>query len=187
MAENLLKWRLLCATRKVSICRPARKATCTHVVRSPFVGYVQGRRFTEQFFATDGWFNTGDRARLDANGYVRIIGRSKDIIIRGGENVPVKEIEDLMLRHSKVLSVALVGVPHVRFGEVSCACVIPEPGEDFTLDELRAFLAELQVTQQFWPEQLELMDEFPTTASGKVQKFRLREMVGSLQPAPVRA
>src|SRR6266568_4146264 len=142
-----------------------------------FVGYVQGARFTEKCFTADGWLMTGDRARRDGDGYIRITGRSKDIIIRGGENVPVKEIEDVVLCHPKVRNVALVGVPDARLGEVGCACVLLETGEALTLDELRTFLAEQKVTRQFWPERLELMSEFPTTPSGKVQKFQLREML----------
>jgi len=148
-----------------------------------FVGYVQGARFTERCFTADGWLKTGDRARRDADGYIRITGRTKDIIIRGGENVPVKEIEDVVLRHPKVLNVALVGVPDERLGEVGCACIILEPGETLALDELQIFLTEQQVTRQFWPERLELMSEFPMTPSGKVQKFHLREMLARTQSA----
>lgn len=142
-----------------------------------FAGYVQGRRFTEQFFDADGWFDTGDRARMDAAGYIRITGRTKDLIIRGGENIPVKEIEDVIIGHPKVRNVALVAVPDPRLGETACACIIPEPGETLTLEELRDYLAKQQVTRQFWPEHLLLLEEFPTTPSGKVQKFHLREMV----------
>jgi non-ribosomal peptide synthetase component E (peptide arylation enzyme) len=84
-----------------------------------FAGYVQG--FTEQSFTPDGWFVTGDRGVMDAEGYIRITGRSKDIIIRGGENIPVKEIEDLLVQHPKVRSIALVGAPDPRMGEIGCA------------------------------------------------------------------
>lgn len=153
---------------------------------SMFAGYVQGRRFTEQSFTPDGWFNTGDRAVMDADGYIRLSGRSKDII-RGGENVPVKEIEDVLLRHPKVRGAALVGAPDPRLGEIGCACIIPEPGEPPTLEELRAHLAQQQVTRQFWPERVELVSEFPMTPSGKVQKFKLREMVQATAVAPASA
>jgi len=149
-----------------------------------FAGYVQGRHFTEQFFTADGWFNTGDRAVMDADGYIRISGRTKDIIIRGGENVPVKEIEDVLLRHPAVRNVALVATPDPRLGELGCACIIPEPGQKLTLDAMRTYLAEQQVTRQFWPERVELVDEFPMTPSGKVQKFRLREIVQTRAATP---
>jgi cyclohexanecarboxylate-CoA ligase len=139
-----------------------------------FAGYVQGRRFTEQCFTPDGWFATGDRARMDADGFIRISGRTKDLVIRGGENVPVKEIEDVLIRHPAVRNVAVVGMPDPRLGEVGCACVILEPGATLALDNLRTFLAEQQVTRQFWPERLVVLDAFPMTPSGKIQKYQLR-------------
>jgi acyl-CoA synthetase (AMP-forming)/AMP-acid ligase II len=144
-----------------------------------FAGYVQGREFTQQFFTPDGWFATGDRGVMDAAGYVRITGRSKDIIIRAGENVPVREIEDVLLQHPNIRSAALVGVPDARVGEIGCACIIMEPGETLSLPEMRAFLAARQVTRQFWPERIQVMDAFPTTPSGKVQKFQLRQMLAA--------
>jgi cyclohexanecarboxylate-CoA ligase len=146
-----------------------------------FAGYVQGRRFTEQCFTPDGWFATGDRATMDPMGFVRITGRRKDIIIRGGENIPVKEIEDLLLRHPRVRGVAIVGLPDPRLGEIACACIIPESSEAFTLEQMRTFLNDERVTRSFWPERLEYMDEFPMTPSGKVQKFRLRELLAARQ------
>ena len=139
-----------------------------------FVGYVQGRDFTSGFYHDD-WFMTGDRARLDEDGYLRITGRSKDLVIRGGENVPVKEIEDLLLRHPDVAGVAIVGKPDPRLGEIACAFVLPVEGRTPTLGELTELLAGEKVTKQFWPEALVLIEEFPTTPSGKVQKFKLRE------------
>jgi cyclohexanecarboxylate-CoA ligase len=141
-----------------------------------FAGYSQGRAVTERFFDEEGWFTTGDRATKDRDGFIRITGRSKDLIIRGGENVPVKEIEDVLIRHPKVRGVALVALPDARLGEIGCACVMPDSGGAPSLHELCTFLAEQQVTRQFWPESLLVVAEFPMTPSGKVQKFRLREI-----------
>jgi acyl-CoA synthetase (AMP-forming)/AMP-acid ligase II len=120
-------------------CAPSQEGDLYTRGACMFAGYVQGRRFTERFFTPDGWFVTGDRGVLDAAGYIRITGRSKDIIIRGGENIPVKGIEDLLLQHPKVRSIALVGLPDPRLGEIGCACIIPECDETLTLEELREF------------------------------------------------
>jgi acyl-CoA synthetase (AMP-forming)/AMP-acid ligase II len=144
-----------------------------------FAGYSQGRSLTARFFDAEGWFDTGDRATADADGFIRITGRSKDLIIRGGENVPVKEIEDVLIRHPGVRNVALVAVPHPRLGEVGCACVVPDGSARPSLGELCAFLDDQRVTRQFWPEQLLVLDALPLTPSGKVQKFLLREMAAA--------
>ncbi len=141
-----------------------------------FVGYIQGRELTESCFR-DGWFDTGDRAVMDDDGYISISGRTKDIIIRGGENVPVKEVEDVLLRHPGVAGVALIAKPHERLGEVGCAVIVPDGEPAPTLDELTGFLDEQGVTKQFWPEALATVDAFPMTPSGKIQKYQLRELV----------
>ncbi len=145
--------------------------------RGPFTfrGYIQGRRFTDRYFDESGWFETGDRARLDEDGFIRITGRTKDLINRGGENIPIKEIEDLLLRHPAVREVALVGYPDHRLGERAAAFVVLEAGHTFAIEDLRGHLREHGVTPQFWPERVEVRDRFPTTPSGKVQRFRLRE------------
>ncbi len=142
-----------------------------------FVGYIQGRELTESCWR-DGWFDTGDRAIKDADGYISISGRTKDIVIRGGENVPVKEVEDVLLRHPGVANVAVIAQPDERLGEIGCA-VIVAVGAPPTLADLTAFLAEQKVTPQFWPEALRVVDEFPMTPSGKIQKYRLRQLVES--------
>ncbi|MFZ0217791.1 MAG: AMP-binding protein [Candidatus Dormiibacterota bacterium] len=145
--------------------------------RGPFTfrGYVQGRRFSDQYFDEDGWFDTGDRARLDEEGFVRITGRTKDLILRGGENIPLKEIEDLLMRHPAVREAVLIGYPDARLGERACAFLVLEAGAALGLDEVRGHLREHGVTPQFWPERIELRDGFPTTPSGKIQRFRLRD------------
>ncbi|MGH3322248.1 MAG: AMP-binding enzyme [Streptosporangiaceae bacterium] len=112
-------------------------------------------------------------------------GRSKDIIIRGGENIPVLEVETLLLEHCALRNVAVVAVPDPRLGEKACACVVCEPGLTFTMAEMTAWLESHKLTPQYWPELLRVLDEFPTTASGKTQKFRLREMVAGEEHAPV--
>lgn len=140
-----------------------------------FAGYIQGRAFTAQFFDAEGFFDSGDLARRDEEGYITITGRAKDIIIRGGENLPVKEIEDVLAAHPAVREAVVVGVPDQRLGERACACVCLRPGTTLTLDDLRAHFAAHRVTKQFWPEELAIYDEFPRTPAGKIQKFKLRE------------
>ena len=149
-----------------------------------FVGYVQGRSFTEACYSPDGWFMTGDRARIDGDGYIRITGRTKDLVIRGGENVPVKEVEDMIVRHPDVRAAAVVGVPHERLGEVGCAFVICTEGRTLTMPGLRDHLERAGVTRQFWPEELCVIEEMPMTPSGKIQKFRLRELAVRIATAP---
>ena len=123
-----------------------------------------------------GWFDTGDLARMDAQGYIRIAGRSKDIIIRGGENIPVVEVEGLLYRHPAVAEVAVVGFPDTRLGERACAYVRLHDGASLTLAELVAHLEAQKMARQYMPERLEIVGELPRTPSGKIQKFKLREM-----------
>ncbi|MDW5596540.1 AMP-binding protein [Conexibacter stalactiti] len=124
-------------------------------------------------FDRDGWFRTGDVAVIDDEGCVRIAGRAKDVIVRGGENISAKEVEDLLFEHPAVREVAVVGYPDAVLGERACAVVVAD-GE-LTLPELVAFLRAREVANQKLPERLELVAELPKTSSGKVQKFRLRE------------
>ena len=149
------------------------------LVRGPsqFVGYCKRPDFTRESYTADGWFRTGDRGRLDAEGYLAITGRAKDLIIRGGENIPVVEVENVLFTHPKVAGVAVVGMPDPRLGERACAVVIPRPGASLTLAELAAWLQDRQLARQKFPERLEIVSEFPMTPSGKIQKFRLRQLV----------
>jgi len=148
---------------------------------SNFVGYL--RRPQHYNHDADGWFDTGDLARMDADGYVRITGRAKDIIIRGGENIPVVEIEGLLFRHPAVQAVAIVAMPDPRLGERACAFVVPKQGQSFSFETMTAFLTEQKVARQYLPERLEIIDELPVTPSGKVQKFKLREAAQALSAA----
>ena len=122
------------------------------------------------------------------DGYLNITGRTKDVIIRGGENIPVAYVENVLYEHPDVTAVALVGLPDPRLQERACAVVVLkpalDPGKGFTMDDMRAFLADKGVARQYWPERLELMSELPRTASGKIRKFELRDM---LQPTAVPA
>lgn len=125
----------------------------------------------------DGWFDTGDLAHLDADGYLRISGRSKDVIIRGGENIPVFEVESLLYKHPAVLQVAVVAYPDERLGERACAVVVPRPGQSIDLPEIVRFLKAEKVAMQYVPEKLLVLEAMPATPSGKIQKFKLREIV----------
>ena len=125
----------------------------------------------------EGWFDTGDLARLDAQGYVRITGRSKDVIIRGGENIPVVEIESLLYRHPAIAMAAIVAYPDERLGERACAVVVLKPGQSLDLPGLVDYLKSQKIALQYIPEKLEIRDAMPATPSGKIQKFKLREIL----------
>jgi cyclohexanecarboxylate-CoA ligase len=142
---------------------------------SLFVGYWERPALTREAWTPDGWFITGDRGRIDRDGYLSITGRSKDLIIRGGENISPVEIENLLYTHPKVQAVAVVGASDPRLGERVCAVVVPRPGQRVELAELVAFLESRQLARFKLPERLELVEELPMTPSGKIQKFKLRE------------
>src|SRR5437870_200991 len=147
---------------------------------SQFVGYWKRDQFTRDAHTPDGWFKTGDRALIDADGYVAITGRAKDLIIRGGENISVAEVENLLYMHPKIQNVAVVAMPDPRLVERACAFVIPKPGESITLAELVAYLDARQLARHKFPERLEVVSEFPMTPSGKIQKYRLREAIARM-------
>ena len=146
-------------------------------VRAPsnFGGYLK----RPQWNGTDGdgWFDTGDLARMDANGYIRISGRSKDVIIRGGENIPVCEIEALLYKHPAIAQVAIVAYADQRLGERACAVVVSKPGLQLDFANMVAFLKDQKVAVQYIPERLVVRDAMPATPAGKIQKFRLRDML----------
>jgi cyclohexanecarboxylate-CoA ligase len=144
---------------------------------SQMLGYVKRSALTAGAVDEDGWFDTGDLARMGSDGHVRITGRSKDIIIRGGENIPVAEIEALLYEHPLVVDVAVVSYPDERLGERACAVVVPAEGATPSLEDLVSYLAAAGVSRTYWPERLEIRPELPRTASGKVQKFALRHEV----------
>ena len=142
---------------------------------SNFGGYLKRPHLNDT--DADGWFETGDLARLDAAGYVRITGRSKDVIIRGGENIPVVEVEALLYRHPAVAQAAIVAYPDERLGERACAVVVTKPEASLDLAALVDFLKSQKIAVQYIPERLVVLDAMPATPSGKIQKFKLREML----------
>lgn len=145
------------------------------LVRGPqmFLGYY--KRPDIPTVDAHGWLDTGDLAYLDEEGYIRINGRTKDIIIRGGENIPVVEIESLLFAHPAVADAAIVGFPDPRLGERSCAYVILKPGAKLSLADVHEWLAQHKTAKQYWPERLQLIEQMPRTLTGKIQKFVLRE------------
>jgi len=150
---------------------------------SVFVGYLKRPQLNA--FTADGWLETGDLARMYQDGYIRITGRSKDVIIRGGENLPVVEIESILFKHPAVAQIAIVAMPDPRLGERPCAYVRLRPGASLTLPDIQAFLQEQGVSRSFMPERIEIIEEMPMTASGKIQKFLLRERASSLRAGSI--
>ncbi|MGO4527386.1 cyclohexanecarboxylate-CoA ligase [Microvirga sp. 2MCAF35] len=140
---------------------------------SNFVGYLKRPELDST--NAEGWFDTGDIARMDEDGYIRIAGRSKDIIIRGGENIPVVEIEGILFKHPNIAGVAIVGYPDERLGERACAYVTLKEGATLAFEEMTSYLKEQKMAVQYIPERLEIVEELPRTPSGKIQKFKLRE------------
>ena len=141
------------------------------------LGYWREPERTAATIDAEGRHHTGDLGRLDADGYLRVTGRLKDIIIRGGTNISAGEVEGHLIAHPKIRQVAVVGYPDVRLGERACAIVVPTPGAVPTLPEITEFLrTERNIATQKLPERLVLVGELPMTASGKVQKFRLRDL-----------
>jgi cyclohexanecarboxylate-CoA ligase len=131
----------------------------------------------------DDWFDTGDLASIDERGYVKIDGRSKDVIIRGGENIPVVEIEALLYKHPAVAQVAIVAYPDERLGERGCAVIVTRSDQSIDFKEMVDFLKSHKVTLQYIPERLMILDQMPSTPSGKIQKFKLREVVKERLPS----
>ncbi|MFN3376111.1 MAG: AMP-binding protein [Burkholderiaceae bacterium] len=137
-------------------------------------GYWGDETKTREAIDAEGWMHTGDLATMDAEGYVNIVGRIKDMVIRGGENIYPREIEEFLYRHPKVQDVQVVGVPDARFGEELCAWIVPRPGQQITEDEIRDF-CKGQIAHYKVPRYLRFVDGFPMTVTGKIQKFKIRE------------
>jgi fatty-acyl-CoA synthase len=136
--------------------------------------YFENSEATGKTIDAEGWLHTGDLCSMDARGYTKIEGRLKDMIIRGGENIYPREIEELLFRHDSVGEVAVVGLPDEKFGEIVGAFLRPAPGAEINRDELFAYLRE-HLSPQKTPSKWFQIEEFPLTGSGKIQKFVLRD------------
>ncbi|MBI4334742.1 MAG: AMP-binding protein [Chloroflexi bacterium] len=137
-------------------------------------GYFRDPEATWKAWSKDGWFRMGDLAKLDEEGYLTIVGRKKDMIIRGGQNIYPVEIENILVTHPKVLSIALVGMPDTVLGEKACAYIVPKEGQTFTFEEMVAFLKEKGIAGFKLPERLEVIDRMPMVAEGqKIDKKTL--------------
>ncbi|MGA1835326.1 AMP-binding protein [Herbiconiux sp. 11R-BC] len=146
-----------------------------------FLGYLDRPDLTAEVFTPDGWYKTGDLGVVDADGYLHVTGRVKDVINRGGEKVPVVEIENLLFTHPRVADVAIVAMPDPRLGERACAFVVTAAGQDaLGFGEMQQFLAAARVSKYYWPERLELIDALPRNPVGKIQKNLLRERIAAL-------
>ena len=142
------------------------------------LGYLDEPALTAKDFDAGGWYYSGDLARELPDGSIRIVGRLKDIIVRGGQNISAREVEEYLLAHPAVHAVAVVGVPHARLGETGCAVVVLKPSLTLTLPEVTAFLVEKGIARYKLPERLENWPSLPMTPSGKIQKFLIRNMLG---------
>ncbi|MFE2357001.1 AMP-binding protein [Streptomyces parvulus] len=146
---------------------------------SVMLGYWEEPGKTAEAIDAGRWMHTGDLAVMREDGYVEIVGRIKDMIIRGGENIYPREVEEFLYGHPKIADVQVVGVPHERYGEEVLACVVPrDPADPLTLEELRAY-CDGQLAHYKVPSRLQLLDSFPMTVSGKVRKVELRERYGA--------
>ena len=143
---------------------------------SVHLGYHKNPAADAELFTADGWFRTGDLGQFDSAGNVKIVGRLKEMINRGGKKFFPREIEEILYTHPKIIHAAIVGVPDPRLGERNCLCVIPRPGATLSLEEVVAFLRDGIATYKL-PEEIEIFDEFPFTPSGKIQRHALTRQV----------
>jgi fatty-acyl-CoA synthase len=156
-----------------TVPRDARGELCTRGY-SVMAGYWEDAERTAETIDSDGWMHTGDLATMDDDGYVNIVGRIKDMVIRGGENVYPREVEEFLYAHPDIADVQVIGVPDQRYGEELMAWVIPRGGATLDADAVRAF-CQGRIAHYKVPRYVKLVDGFPMTVTGKVQKFRMRE------------
>ncbi|EKI9449598.1 medium-chain fatty-acid--CoA ligase [Escherichia coli] len=141
-----------------------------------FMGYFDEPELTARALDEEGWYYSGDLCRMDEAGYIKITGRKKDIIVRGGENISSREVEDILLQHPKIHDACVVAMPDERLGERSCAYVVLKaPHHSLSLEEVVAFFSCKRVAKYKYPEHIVVIEKLPRTASGKIQKFLLRK------------
>ncbi|EEW7850597.1 TPA: medium-chain fatty-acid--CoA ligase [Escherichia coli] len=141
-----------------------------------FMGYFDEPELTARALDEEGWYYSGDLCRMDEAGYINITGRKKDIIVRGGENISSREVEDILLQHPKIHDACVVAMPDERLGERSCAYVVLKaPHHSLSLEEVVAFFSRKRVAKYKYPEHIVVIEKLPRTASGKIQKFLLRK------------
>ncbi|MBA5637655.1 AMP-binding protein [Duganella sp. LX20W] len=139
-------------------------------------GYWGDEAQTREAIDADGWMHTGDLATMNEEGYVNIVGRIKDMVIRGGENIYPREIEEFLYRHPAVQDVQVVGVPDTKYGEELCAWIVVKPGQSLTEEGVRKF-CEGQIAYHKVPRYIRFVEEFPMTITGKIQKFKIRDLM----------
>ncbi|HBA8000974.1 TPA: medium-chain fatty-acid--CoA ligase [Escherichia coli] len=154
-----------------------------------FMGYFDEPELTACALDEEGWYYSGDLCRMDEAGYIKITGRKKDIIVRGGENISSREVEDILLQHPKIHDACVVAMPDERLGERSCAYVVLKaPHHSLSLEEVVAFFSRKRVAKYKYPEHIVVIEKLPRTASGKIQKFLLRkDIVQRLEQSCVEA
>lgn len=141
-----------------------------------FMGYFDEPELTARALDEEGWYYSGDLCRMDEAGYIKITGRKKDIIVRGGENISSREVEDILLQHPKIHDACVVAMPDERLGERSCAYVVLKaPHHSLSLEEVVAFFSRKRVAKYKYPEHIVVIEKLPLTTSGKIQKFLLRK------------
>ena len=141
-----------------------------------FMGYLDEPEMTARALDQDGWYYSGDLCRMDEAGYIKITGRKKDIIVRGGENISSREVEDILLQHPRIHDACVVSMPDERLGERSCAYVVLKPPHhSLSLESVVAFFSRKRVAKYNYPEHLVIVDKLPRTAAGKIQKYQLRQ------------
>ncbi|EJB6711003.1 medium-chain fatty-acid--CoA ligase [Escherichia coli] len=141
-----------------------------------FMGYFDEPELTARALDEEGWYYSGDLCRMDEAGYIKITGRKKDIIVRGGENISSREVEDILLQHPKIHDACVVAMPDERLGERSCAYVVLKaPHHSLSLEDVVAFFSRKRVAKYKYPEHIVVIEKLPRTASGKIQKFLLRK------------